>query len=117
MSSKFYDLCEKETFVNDVFFVVPPRVMLPAAVVRSLPGYKVWCSATGSPPIHIALIRNSTVLVNTTATAEISLYEDGNYTCVVTSRYGTNSSDFFVTFIGTHTQTSFFLAQCDRREI
>ena len=74
--------------------------MLPAAVVRSLPGYKVWCSATGSPPIHIALIRNSKVLVNTTATANIRLYEEGNYTCVVTSRYGTNRSDFLVIFNG-----------------
>ena len=76
--------------------------MLPSAVVRSLPGYRVWCSATGSPPIYIALKRNSTVLVNTTATANIPLYEEGNYTCVVTSRYGSNSSDFLVTFIGKH---------------
>ena len=94
------------------FLVVPPRVMLPAGVVRSLPGYKVWCSASGSPPIYIAIKRNSTVLVNTTGTAKIPLYEEGDYTCVVTSRYGANSSDFFVTFIGKH--TSFVLPQCDK---
>ena len=97
------------------FLVVPPRVMLPAAVVRSLPGYKVWCSATGSPPIYIALKKNSTVLVNTTSTAKIPLYEEGDYTCVVTSRYGTNSSDFFVSFVGKYTHTSFVLAQCDKK--
>jgi len=98
----FYDLYKQKLMLNDVFYVVPPKVMLPSAVVRSLPGYRVWCSATGSPPIYIALKRNSTVLVNTTATANIPLYEEGNYTCVVTSRYGTNSGDFFVTFIGKH---------------
>ena len=81
-------------------------MVIPAAVVRSLPGYRVWCSATGSRPIHIALKRNSTVLVNTTGTVNIPLYEDGNYTCVVTSRYGTSSSDFLVTFISKHTETS-----------
>jgi len=88
------------------FFVVPSRVVIPAAVVRSLPGYRVWCSATGSPPIHIALKRNSTVLVSTTGTVNIPLHEDGNYTCVVTSRFGTSSSDFLVTFISKHTETS-----------
>ncbi|KAL9964947.1 hypothetical protein ACROYT_G028664 [Oculina patagonica] len=77
---------------------VPPRVLLPAAVVRSLPGYYVWCSATGSPPIHIALIRNFTVLVNATATVKIQLHDEGNYTCAATSKYGTNASDFLITF-------------------
>ena len=83
-----------------LFFVVPPRVLLPAVVVRSLPGYKVWCSATGSPPIHVALIRNFTVLANTTTTVKIRLYQEGIYTCAVTSKYGSNTSDFLVTFSG-----------------
>lgn len=104
----------RKTILNDVFFfVVPPRVMLPSVVVRSLPGYKVWCSATGSPPIYIALKRNSKVLVNTTATAKVRLYEEGNYTCVATSRYGTNHSYFLVLFNGKmskSTRTSLFEA-------
>ncbi|KAL9964948.1 hypothetical protein ACROYT_G028665 [Oculina patagonica] len=87
---------------------VPPRVLVPAAVVRSLPGYKVWCSATGSPPIHIALIRNFTVLVNTTGTVKISLYEEGNYTCAATSKYGNNISDFLVTFADCISQCSYW---------
>lgn len=75
-------------------------MLLPAVVVRSLPGYKVWCSATGSPPIYVALIRNSTVLANTTGTVKIQLYEEGRYTCAATSKYGTNTSEFLITFPG-----------------
>lgn len=90
----------RTTMHTCLFFVVPPTVLLPAVVVRSLPGYRVWCSATGSPPIHIALLRNFTVLANTTATLKIRLYHEGNYTCAVTSKYGTNRSDFSVTFSG-----------------
>ena len=60
----------------------------------------MWCSATGTPPIHVALIRNSTVLVNTSNTAEITLYEEGNYSCVANSKFGDETKDFFVVFTG-----------------
>ena len=54
------------------------------------------CSATGTPPIYIALIRNFTVLMNTTNTASRKLYQEGNYTCVATSKYGTDVKHFVI---------------------
>ena len=61
-------------------------------VVQTFAGRKVLsCTATGTTPIYVALIRNSTVLVNTTNTAQIRLYEKGNYSCVATSKYGTDT--------------------------
>ena len=72
----------------------------PGPVVRALPGFKFSCSANGQPPIYTALIRNSKVLVNTTGTATIQLYEEGNYSCVATSINGTNAKEFSVIFTG-----------------
>ena len=54
------------------------------------------CSATGTSPIYIALIRNFTVLMNTTNTASSNLYQEGNYTCVATNIYGTDVKNFVV---------------------
>lgn len=62
-----------------LFFLisVSPEVRLPASVLRVLTGYKLSCLATGTPPIYKALIKNSTVLVNTTETAKTVLNEEG----------------------------------------
>lgn len=60
--------------------------------MRSVP----VCSATGTPPIYIALIRNSTALVNATGTATINSNEEANYTCVATSKYGSDVRKFSV---------------------
>jgi len=54
------------------------------------PGEKVSCLAIGTFPVYIALIWNSTVLVNTTKAVAETLYEEGNYTCEATSKYGTD---------------------------
>ena len=54
------------------------------------------CSAIGALPIYIALIRNFTVLMNTTNTTSSKLYQEGNYTCVATNMYGTDVKDFIV---------------------
>ena len=54
------------------------------------------CSAIGALPIYIALIRNFTVLMNTTNTASSNLYQEGNYTCVATNMYGTDVKNFVV---------------------
>ena len=72
----------------------------PAPVVRALPGFRLSFSASGFPPIYIALRRNSEVLVNTTGTASIPLYQEGNYSCVATSNYGTDRKEFSVIFTG-----------------
>ena len=73
---------------------MPPKIV--DAAVRVEAGSQVPCSATGTPPIYIALIRNFTVLMNTTNTASSKLYQEGNYTCVVTSKYGTDVKHFVI---------------------
>ncbi|KAL9966996.1 hypothetical protein ACROYT_G025148 [Oculina patagonica] len=77
---------------------VPPTAILPASVVRALPGYKLSCSATGTPPIHIEIIKDSTILANKADIATIRLYEEGNYTCLVSSKYGSDAKEFTVIF-------------------
>ena len=54
------------------------------------------CSAIGATPIYIALIRNFTVVMNTTNIARRKLYQEGNYTCVATSKYGTDVKHFVI---------------------
>ena len=74
---------------------MPPKIVSDAAVTVE-PSSQVSCSATGTPPIYIALIRNFTVLMNTTNTAISKLYEGGNYSCVATSKYGTDVKHFVI---------------------
>ena len=74
---------------------MPPKIVSNAAV-RVEPGSQVSCSATGTPPIYIALIRNFTVVMNTTNIASSKLYQEGNYTCVATSKYGTDVKNFVI---------------------
>ena len=73
---------------------MPPKIV--DAAVRAEPGSRVPCSATGTPPIYIALIRNFTVLINKTNTARSKLYQEGNYTCVATSKYGADVKHFVI---------------------
>ena len=68
------------------------------AVVRTLPGYEVTFPVTGSPPIYTAITRDSTVLLNTTTIATVRFYEEGNYTCVATNRFGSVLQKFAVIF-------------------
>ncbi|XP_078378723.1 uncharacterized protein LOC144661766 [Oculina patagonica] len=82
---------------------VPPTAILPASVVRALPGYKLSCSATGTPPIHIEIIKDSTILANKADIATIRLNEEGNYTCLVSSKYGSDAKEFTVIFTGRET--------------
>jgi len=65
-------------------------------LARVEPGSQVSCSATGTPPIFRALIRNFTVIMNTTNTKSSKLYKEGNYTCVATSKYGTDVTHFVI---------------------
>ena len=67
-------------------------------MVRIWPGSRVPCLATGTPPIYIALIRNFTVLMNNTYTTYTGskLHHEGNYTCVASSKYGTDVKHFVI---------------------
>ena len=70
--------------------------MTPGPVVRVVQGSRLSCTANGTLPILISIKRNSTTLVNTTNTASIRVDEEGNYTCRVTSNYGTDERQFVV---------------------
>lgn len=69
-------------------------------VVHLIRGYKLPWSVTGTPPIYTALIRNSTVLVNTTKQEPFKVDEEGNYTCLAINKYGMEMKEFSVTFNG-----------------
>jgi len=71
-------------------------VTFPAALL-AIQGGMLSCSARGTPPVY-TLIRNSTVLVNTTNTATIRLYKDGNYTCQATNQYGADMIELQLNF-------------------
>ena len=72
---------------------MPPKIVSNTSV-RIEQGSQVHCSANGTLPIYIALIRNFTM--NTTNTASSKLYQEGNYTCVATNMYGTDVKNFVV---------------------
>ena len=77
----------------------PPKITLPA-VVEALPGYRVKIPVTGTLPIYTAIIRNSTVLVNTTYTAAFQFYNESNCTSVTFNKYGYDIREFSVIFKG-----------------
>ena len=66
------------------------------------------CSATGTPPIYTVIIRNSTIIAKATATATIMLFEEGNYTCVATNKFGTDVGQVSVIFTGKNTFSNVF---------
>lgn len=68
---------------------------LPVYLPKDLPEY-----VPGSYPMHIAIVRNSSLLVNETGTASIRLYKEGNYSCVATNIYGIAIKKFAVVFTG-----------------
>ena len=88
--------------------------MSPTATVEALPGYKLSCSAEGSLPIRVALIKNSTVLLNTTrgALGRIPLNKDGNYSCVAKNLYGTDVRYFSVIFNGKTSMHTIPIVRC-----
>ena len=80
--------------------VVTVELSDPVAHVRTLPGFKFSCWAQGSPPVYTPMIRNTTVLVNSTEKASFQLDQEGNYSCVATSNHGTDTKEFAVSFTG-----------------
>ena len=92
-------LSRKNLFVFSVFPNITAPV--PGTVIRTPAGVtKLECTSTGTPPVYTAIIFNGSVRKNTTRSAELSLNEEGNYSCVATSYYGTNIRIIPVVIIG-----------------
>ena len=96
-SSDYELFCISVFFCN--FSLAPPKITLPA-VVEALPGYRVKIPVTGTPPIYTAVIRNSTVLVNTTYAAAFQFYNESNCTSVAFNNYGYDTREFSVILKG-----------------
>ncbi len=73
---------------------MPPQI--PDTTVKAEPRSHVPRSATRTPTTSTTLIRNFTVLMSTTNTPSSKLYSEGKYTCVATSKYGTDVKHFVI---------------------
>lgn len=76
------------------FSPAPPNITMPipGTAVRTVEGrLTTVCEATGTSPVYVALMWNSIVLVNETNNAVTQLYLEGNYHCIATNNYGTDT--------------------------
>ncbi|KAL9978290.1 hypothetical protein ACROYT_G015789 [Oculina patagonica] len=74
-----------------------PILKIPAAVVKALPDYWLWCSAEGTPPVYIGIMKNGNVLTNSTGYAMVRVNNEGTYRCVASNKAGMDSKDIQVT--------------------
>lgn len=70
------------------------------STVRALKGYKISCSATGTPPIQTKAMWNFNVVVNASDVLTISLNEEGWYVCEAKNQFGKDKKEFTVKFAG-----------------
>ena len=69
-------------------------------LVEASPGDEVTYSVTGTHPMYTTILSDSRVLVNTTSMATLRFGEEGNYSCMASSKYGTDLKMFSVIFPG-----------------
>ncbi|XP_078363725.1 uncharacterized protein LOC144647926 [Oculina patagonica] len=76
-----------------------PKLKIPAAVVIALPYQYLWCSAEGTPPVNVAIMRNNDVLTNSIGYARVTVDSEGagTYRCVASNEAGMDSKDVQVT--------------------
>lgn len=67
------------------------------------------CSAIGTPPIYIEMIRNATTMVNAIGTATIVISEEGIYNCWASNRYGIDQEEVSIIFTVNNTYTTFLI--------
>ena len=74
-----------------------PELKIPGAAVKAFPDHWLWCSAKGTPPVYIAIMKKGNVLTNSTGYAVVRVNEEGAYRCVANNEVGINSKDIQVT--------------------
>ena len=83
------------------FLSAKPKVIIPLRVVRTVSEHYVWCLSEGTPPINISMTNSSTTLASKAEGIVLSkIKQHGNYTCIATSKVGTESKTFHVSLIG-----------------
>ena len=61
----------------------------------------MWCLSEGTPPINITMMTSSTTLAfGSKGIVLRKINQDGNYSCIATSKFGTESKTFHVSLIG-----------------
>lgn len=89
--------------VSKLFFffnIVPAKVKVPFSTVRVLKGYKISCSATGTPPIQTKAMWNSSVMASASDVLTIRLNKEGKYVCEAKNQFGKDKKEFSVKFAG-----------------
>ena len=69
-------------------------------MLRIVPSHLIWCDAEGTPPVNMSLFNSSTLLATGEGKVASQIIQEGNYTCIATNKFGTDSRDFQVTFTG-----------------
>ena len=69
--------------------------------MRAFKDARLSVTTTGTPPIVLSLMKNSTVLGRAVSAGKFKLSGQGNYSCVAVNNYGNYTRiDFSVVFIG-----------------
>ena len=90
-----------------LFLADSPRISIPISVVRTIPEHIFWCSAEGTPPIRMSLLKGSALVDRGIGIVATRIHEEGNYTCQAFNGAGSDSRNITVTFIGEDFFTQF----------
>ena len=96
----FYQNCIPETYLILLWIssvVEKPNLKIPGAVVKALPGQYLWCLASGTPPVHVRIMKSGDVLSNSTGYVLVRVYYEGTYRCVASNEAGMDYKDIQVT--------------------
>ena len=82
------------------FLSAKPKVIIPLRVVRTVSKHYVWCLSEGTQPIRMKMMNSSTTLASGQGMVLSKINQDGNYSCIATNEFGTESKTFYVSLIG-----------------